>query len=167
MTSYLPEFVYGGIDGVITTFAIVSGVAGAKLPTFVIIILGISNVLADGFSMGVSSYMSNQTKNDPNSLLIGFVTFISFVIMGIIPIIPFTISKSKEKSFRYSYITTLLALFFIGYMKDKFRGGLQILLIGGSASLIAYFVGRQLEKLKNKYSDKSNKNEMSDTKEQT
>ena len=62
--SYLPEFVYGGIDGTITTFAVVSGVVGASLSSAIILILGFANLFADGFSMAVSNYLSTQSRND-------------------------------------------------------------------------------------------------------
>lgn len=55
--------VYGGIDGAITTFAVVSGVAGAGLSSGVVIILGLANLLADGFSMAVSNYMGCRSEN--------------------------------------------------------------------------------------------------------
>lgn len=58
---YLPEFVYGGIDGSVTTFAVVAGAAGAGLESSVVIILGFANLIADGFSMSVGSYLSNQS----------------------------------------------------------------------------------------------------------
>src|SRR3990170_3259516 len=46
---YLGDLVYGGLDGVVTTFAVVSGVVGASLGSDVILILGLANLLADGF----------------------------------------------------------------------------------------------------------------------
>lgn len=60
----LRDFVYGSIDGTITTFAIVAGVEGANLPTTIIIALGIANVLADGFSMAASNYSGTKTELD-------------------------------------------------------------------------------------------------------
>lgn len=59
--SYLRDFVYGATDGVVTTFAIVSGVAGAQLGTDVIILLGAANLFADGFSMAASNYLGTKT----------------------------------------------------------------------------------------------------------
>ncbi|MDZ7681860.1 MAG: VIT1/CCC1 transporter family protein [Fodinibius sp.] len=59
---YLAEFVYGGIDGSVTTFAVVAGSAGAGLESSVIIILGFANLIADGFSMSVGSYLSNKSE---------------------------------------------------------------------------------------------------------
>ncbi len=59
---YLKDIVYGSIDGIVTTFAVVSGVLGASLSFGVIIILGIANLLADGFSMAVGNYLSNKSE---------------------------------------------------------------------------------------------------------
>ncbi len=61
---YVAEIVYGGVDGIVTTFAIVAASAGAGLSSTVIFILGFANLLADGFSMGVSSYLSKKTEAD-------------------------------------------------------------------------------------------------------
>ncbi|MCA9084871.1 MAG: VIT1/CCC1 transporter family protein [Planctomycetaceae bacterium] len=58
--SYLRDFVYGGIDGAVTTFAVVSGVAGADLSTGVVIILGMANLVGDGFSMAASNYLGSK-----------------------------------------------------------------------------------------------------------
>lgn len=62
--NYIRDWVYGGIDGAVTTFAIVSGVVGAALPTKVVLILGIANLLADGFSMAASNYSGTKTEVD-------------------------------------------------------------------------------------------------------
>ncbi len=61
---YVAEFVYGGIDGAITTFAVVAGASGANLNLSVIIILGVANLLADGFSMSVGNYFSTKAEQD-------------------------------------------------------------------------------------------------------
>jgi VIT1/CCC1 family predicted Fe2+/Mn2+ transporter len=60
--SYLRDWVYGGIDGAVTTFAVVSGVVGANLSSNVILILGMANLLADGFSMAASNYSGTRTE---------------------------------------------------------------------------------------------------------
>ncbi|MEZ4687998.1 MAG: VIT1/CCC1 transporter family protein [Bacteroidia bacterium] len=62
--NFLPEFVYGGIDGSVTTFAVVAGAAGAGLDTSVVLILGFANLIADGFSMSVGNYLSEKTAAD-------------------------------------------------------------------------------------------------------
>ncbi len=60
--SYLRDFVYGAIDGTVTTFAVVSGVAGAGLSTGVVIVLGMANLVGDGFSMAASNYLGTKTE---------------------------------------------------------------------------------------------------------
>lgn len=61
--SYLRDWVYGGIDGAVTTFAIVSGVVGAQLPLRAIVILGLANVVADGFSMAAGNFLATRTEH--------------------------------------------------------------------------------------------------------
>ncbi|WP_049723802.1 VIT1/CCC1 transporter family protein [Gilvimarinus polysaccharolyticus] len=61
--NFLRDFIYGAIDGAITTFAIVAGVAGAGLSATVVVILGLANLLADGFSMAVSNYLGVRAEN--------------------------------------------------------------------------------------------------------
>jgi VIT1/CCC1 family predicted Fe2+/Mn2+ transporter len=62
--SYLRDWVYGGIDGAVTTFAVVSGVVGAELSVGIILIVGGANILADGFSMAASNYLGTKTEMD-------------------------------------------------------------------------------------------------------
>ncbi len=59
---YLKDFIYGAIDGTVTTFAVVSGVAGAGLPSGVVIVLGLANLVADGFSMAISNFMGSRAE---------------------------------------------------------------------------------------------------------
>ena len=62
--SYLRDWVYGGIDGTVTTFAIMAGVVGASLSAGVVIILGVANLLADGFSMAAANYTGTKAEHD-------------------------------------------------------------------------------------------------------
>lgn len=62
--SYLRDWVYGGIDGAVTTFAIVAGSVGASLSTKIILILGVANLLADGFSMAAANYSGSKSENE-------------------------------------------------------------------------------------------------------
>jgi len=61
---YLGDMVYGGLDGIITTFAVVSGVAGADLGANIILILGLANLFADGFSMATGAYLSSKSDQE-------------------------------------------------------------------------------------------------------
>ncbi|MFC5626912.1 VIT1/CCC1 transporter family protein [Algoriphagus winogradskyi] len=64
LQEYLREFVYGGIDGAVTTFAVVAGGFGADLDAGIIIILGFANLFADGFSMSVGAYLSSKSDKE-------------------------------------------------------------------------------------------------------
>src|SRR3989338_6106027 len=123
---YLPDFVYGGIDGAITTFAVVAGAIGASLNSSIILILGFANLFADGFSMAVSNYLSTKSRNDLSRLAkkspegkrpfkSAIATFISFVLIGLIPLLPFAsalvFTSLSSWKFIYSFILTGLALF--------------------------------------------------------
>lgn len=68
----LRDMVYGSIDGSVTTFAIVAGVAGAGLSSTVIIALGIANVLADGFSMAAGNYSGTRAESDNRARIRAF-----------------------------------------------------------------------------------------------
>ncbi len=62
--AYLGDLVFGGLDGIITTFAVVSGVAGAQLESRVVLILGLANLFADGFSMATGAYLSSKSETE-------------------------------------------------------------------------------------------------------
>ncbi|MCL4767296.1 MAG: VIT1/CCC1 transporter family protein [Hyphomicrobiaceae bacterium] len=62
--NYLRDWVYGGIDGAVTTFAVIAGVAGAALSPGIVLILGISNIVADGFSMAAANYSGTKSEID-------------------------------------------------------------------------------------------------------
>ena len=64
---YIKSVVYGGLDGIITTFAVVAGVAGASLSAGVVLILGFANLVADGLSMAIGDYLSTQAENEYNN----------------------------------------------------------------------------------------------------
>lgn len=62
--NYLRDWVLGGLDGAVTTFAVVSGIVGAHLSSGVILVLGFANLLADGFSMAASNYLATKAERE-------------------------------------------------------------------------------------------------------
>ncbi|MEJ2258911.1 MAG: VIT1/CCC1 transporter family protein [Nitrosopumilaceae archaeon] len=64
MNWHFDDFIYGSIDGAVTTFAIVAGVVGASLSPGIILILGFANLFADGFSMAAANYQASKTRNE-------------------------------------------------------------------------------------------------------
>jgi len=61
---YVKSVIYGGLDGIITTFAVVAGVEGASLAPGVILILGGANLLADGLSMAIGDFLSTRSEQE-------------------------------------------------------------------------------------------------------
>jgi DNA damage-binding protein 1 len=61
---FLKPIIFGGLDGILTSFAIVAGSAGGNLPTGVVLILGFSNIFADALSMGVGEFLSSKAENE-------------------------------------------------------------------------------------------------------
>lgn len=61
---FIQDVVYGGNDGIVTTFAVVAGTIGADLPHSVVIILGVANLIADGLSMGTGAYLGKKSELD-------------------------------------------------------------------------------------------------------
>ncbi len=219
---YIGEFVYGGIDGSVTTFAVVAGSTGASLETTVILILGFANLIADGFSMSVGNFFATKAEIDNynkhknieywevdnmpemekeeirqiyrqkgfegqqleevvetitsdrdrwvdvmmkeelemqqegrSPLSTAAMTFISFVLVGLIPlmsyVLDFGFGIGSQNMFLTSIIMTSLGFILIGLLKSyvtdtkKIRGVLETLLLGGLAAIIAYYVGDVLE----------------------
>jgi VIT1/CCC1 family predicted Fe2+/Mn2+ transporter len=158
---YIGDIVYGANDGIITTFAVVAAAAGAGVSSTVIIILGIANLLADGFSMGASKYLSLRSEqsvdkagsDDRIPLHDGFATFISFVIVGALPLVPFLIPSAAHDAFLISAIATGVTFFVVGAARsmvttlNPITAGFEMLLVGGIASGIAYGLGAFVEAL--------------------
>lgn len=222
---YFKEVIYGGIDGIVTTFAVVAGFTGAavaenavvELSFLVVLLFGLANLFADAASMGLGNYLSVRSEQDlyaaarakeeemlknhsederratieiligkgfsreqaetvasiyennpdywldfmmnhehevadprgENPIYTGFATFISFLIFGAIPLIPFMTGSGGEAEtvFKLSALGTFLALIVLGLLKWKVIGAklwsslLEVLLVGGTAALIAYTVG--------------------------
>jgi len=69
--NYLRDWIYGGIDGAVTTFSIVAGVVGADLSAVVLLVLGFANLLADGFAMAASNYTATRAEHDDYERVLG------------------------------------------------------------------------------------------------
>jgi VIT1/CCC1 family predicted Fe2+/Mn2+ transporter len=154
---YLKDLIYGANDGIITTFAVVSGVAGANLETRIVLILGFANLLGDGFSMGASNFLSirsdeaarsadGRPPQEPFPMRHAAATFTAFVIAGTIPLLSF-LAMPDGRMFQAAVVMTLLALFLVGSARalvtDRpwIRAGVEMLLVGSVAAAVAYGVG--------------------------
>ena len=225
LQDYFKEVIYGGIDGIVTTFAVVAGFSGAALSndmttqlTFMVVLLfGLANLFADAASMGLGNFLSVRSEKDlynvarrkekyeiennadleyeetitimiqkgfteeqatqladiyrsndaywldfmmthelempdprgENPILTGTATFISFMIFGAIPLLPFIFMESGDAAlaFKLSSIGTFFALVTLGLLKWRVIGSrfwaslLEVVLVGGTAAVLAFVVG--------------------------
>lgn len=151
--TYLPELIYGANDGVVTTLAIIAGVFGAQLSAQVVLVLGFANLLADGFSMGASNVLSERSKPREHRPGLrdasrnGIATFIGFVLAGIIPLSAYILPVFSKAPFMAALVLAAATLFLVGAGRALFsdrgalQAGLEMLLIGSAAGLVAYGVG--------------------------
>ncbi|GAA0203913.1 VIT1/CCC1 transporter family protein [Halobaculum roseum] len=167
---YLAEVIYGANDGIVTTFAVVSGVAGAALNPSIVLVLGAANLFADGFSMGMSNYLSRRSELDYERSRPAFsperppdthdgkppyrtaaVTFLAFVSAGWAPLFPYIIGVAP--AFRTSVAFTGAAFFIVGASRSLvtarpwYRNGAEMLAVGMAAAGVAFGVGRALSGL--------------------
>jgi VIT1/CCC1 family predicted Fe2+/Mn2+ transporter len=150
---YLPDLVYGANDGIITTFAVVSGVVGASLSETVIVILGFANLLADGFSMGASNYLARRStvetelQERSDAARHGAATIGGFVVAGVVPLVAYLIPLADDYRFALAIALTALALFGVGASRALvtgrgfLRSGGEMLLVGSLAAVVAFAIG--------------------------
>ncbi len=162
---YLQEIIYGGNDGVVTTFAVISSFAGANqsgvetiTPTL-ILVLGIASLFADGASMGLGNFLSIRAEGDLNnssesklthSMKHGIATLISFIIFGFFPLIPYLFLKESSNIYLYSIFSTFVAFLILGITRYIFTGKnlaksiLENLIVGTISAAIGFLIGRML-----------------------
>ncbi|MEX2783650.1 VIT1/CCC1 transporter family protein [Streptococcus sp. H49] len=155
--NYAKSIVYGGMDGIITTFAVVAGSVGGNLGLAAIIVLGFSNLFADGFSMAVGDYLSSTTDKSVDSsraLKNALATFLSFNLFGLIPLLSYLLLDRwpifQNHTFSLACLLVSVALILLGLVKgtiteeSRVKEILRTLFVGLAAALFAYYVGQFL-----------------------
>jgi VIT1/CCC1 family predicted Fe2+/Mn2+ transporter len=160
---YLKDLIYGANDGIITTFAVVAGVAGAQLESRIVLILGFANLLADGFSMGASNFLSirsdeavrrvaGREPEEPYPARHSLATFVAFVVAGVVPLLSYVI-VTDGRSFGLAVLLTLATLFVVGAARAMvtrtrwWRSGSEMLVVGSVAAAVAYGVGAFVDRI--------------------
>lgn len=145
MDHYLSSFIYGGLDGIITTIALISGSIGSNQSLSTVLILTITSLLSDGLSMGYGSYESHLDKY---GIQVSIITFLSFVILGLIPLIVYTYSKNKKRDVLVSLV---ILLYIIGYIKAKYKKidnkhlyAFKTTTLGTTVSIISYITAHYI-----------------------
>jgi VIT1/CCC1 family predicted Fe2+/Mn2+ transporter len=150
--------VYGANDGIITTFAVVAGVAGGALSHSAVLIVGAANIAADGLSMAVGNFLAirshesaraadNLPEEEARPLRHAVATFVAFVVAGSVPLVPYVLPALREQEFTWSIVSTLTSLFAVGAARtlvtvDRWwTAGLEMLLLGAVVAATAYGAG--------------------------
>jgi len=154
---YLPDLVYGANDGIITTFAVVAGVAGGALPPAVILIIGVANLFGDGFSMAAGNYQAIRSREsvlraqglpgeENQPVRHACATFVAFVVAGAIPLLPFLVPGGAGR-LAATLVMTLMALMLVGVLRAAvtdgrwWRDGLEMCGLGVVVAAVAYASG--------------------------
>jgi len=169
--------VFGGLDGILTTFALLASLVGsAQASTSLAIVVGVSTVLADALSMAAGEYLSAKAEDEigegalhpalvggPSPMEKGLAMFIAFTAFGSMPLLGFFLAAfistrtgilaGTRNYFFLSIAITAVTLFMLGTIKSNFgsgtwwRSGLEVSAIGGVAASVAYFSAILVEKL--------------------
>src|SRR5688572_26750913 len=149
---YIRDLVYGANDGIITTFAVVAGVAGGSLSTLAVLVVGGANLAADGVSMGIGNLLAirahesarvadNLPEEEAYPWKHGVATLVAFVAAGAVPLIPYLLPIDETRRLPASAALTMAALFAVGaaravLTRDRWwKSGLEMLGLGGVVAL--------------------------------
>ena len=161
---YVRELIYGANDGIITTFAVVAGVAGGGLSLRVVLIIGAANLVADGLSMAVGNYLSirshesvREAQGLPEEEAFptrhAIATFLAFVSAGAVPLLPYLLEGVPVDRFTASIVLTLGAMFLVGALRALianvrwWTAGAEMLILGAVVAFLAYVSGGLVARL--------------------
>ena len=148
---FIKSFIYGGTDGIITIFNIISGIEGANLNKLYVIILGFGTLIADAVSMAVSSYVSSKSDNSKENypLKNGIITFLSFILFGLLPLLSFIfITNNKISNYYISLLISLFSMTILGIIqgfitkKNIFKTAFTTSSVGMFGALLSYNIAR-------------------------
>ena len=155
---YVRELIYGANDGIVTTFAVVAGVAGGGLSLRTVLIIGAANLFADGLSMAAGNYLairSHESVLETQSLpeeeafpaRHALATFLAFVVAGAIPLAPYMFSAVGLDRFTCSIVLTGLTMFLVGASRGLianvrwWHAGFEMFALGAAVAALAYGSG--------------------------
>jgi vacuolar iron transporter family protein len=154
---YLRDMVYGALDGVITTMAILAGTQGAALSARVGLILGLANLIGDGISMGASNYLGLRSEIEQAGGSVtaeapwrhGLATVAAFILVGSFPLAAYAAAPLTGGAiFPLAVGFSVVALLGAGIVRAAFvgkaawRSAVEMLAVGALAGGAAYLVGR-------------------------
>jgi VIT1/CCC1 family predicted Fe2+/Mn2+ transporter len=148
--------IFGALDGVITTMAVVAGASGAQLGPRVALILGVANLIGDGLSMGASNYLGLRSELEQAGGNVaqeapwrhGLATIVAFVVVGTVPLLAYGLPRPSGMSvLPVAAVLSLVALGGTGAARALFidksplRSAAEMTAVGAFAGMAAYAVG--------------------------
>lgn len=162
---FLRDIIFGVHDALLTNLGIITGFVAALQNNRLIVIAALIDVIISAFAMSFGTYLSRtsetayledqlhrETHADVasalgNPITAAVVMWFTYVIAGVIPLLPFMLGYPAALSVRYAVIMALIVFFFVGLFKGVLTkssplfGGLQFLAFGAIAALIGYLIG--------------------------
>lgn len=150
---FLRNFVFGAEDSLVSTVGLLSGVSFAGLASREIILSGVILIMVEAISMAAGVYISEDSENelDPhhqqNLVNDTVVMFLSYLVIGLIPLLPYIAFDNTPVAFVWSILASLIALFCVGLFKGFFvhrhplKSALKITAIGAVVITVAVFIG--------------------------
>jgi VIT1/CCC1 family predicted Fe2+/Mn2+ transporter len=154
--------VFGVQDGIVSTFGLIMGVAGAQISPEAVVVAGVAGVVSGALSMGAGEYVSVRTQRElmaagravddhenVNPFRAAGANALLFIAGGLVPLLPFLLSAGRPAVIT-SIVLSALFLFVTGAVltrltrRSPVQSGLRMLIIGGGAGLLAYLVGSAL-----------------------
>lgn len=152
----LRNFIFGVEDSLVSTVGLLAGVAAADISRSAVVITGLVLIVVEGLSMGIGSFLSEETTEELagqklhtwKSIKGGIIMLFSYCFAGLIPLAPYTIFPG-ELAVTVSIIASLLGLFVLGlgtssyfHRPKPWVRGFKMLFLGGLAVLVGMLVGK-------------------------
>ncbi|KKU44077.1 MAG: hypothetical protein UX60_C0011G0007 [Berkelbacteria bacterium GW2011_GWA2_46_7] len=151
---YLRNFVFGAEDSLVSTVGLLSGISFAGLANREVILSGVILILVESISMGAGVYLSEDSANElpepgeqDNTIADAGIMLISYLLIGLIPLLPYIFSADTKVGFYYSVGFSLISLFCLGLFKGYVVGkhpvysAIKVFIVGGLVTTIAVSVG--------------------------
>lgn len=152
---YTRNLIFGAEDSLVSTVGLLTGISSAGVAIGEVVITGIVLICVEAFSMSVGSFLSERTteesspdygKEKSGSLLASFIMFASYLVCGLIPLLPY-LFLPIETALWWSIGASLVALFVLGFVSAKIlkikvlKSSVRMMVIGGLAIGLGVVVG--------------------------
>ena len=149
---YFKNLVFGIEDSVVSTVGVLFGLATDAMDRSTIFTTGLIVISVEAISMGIGSYLSEEStqeidgqKHKDKPAIEGIIMFCSYYFAGFVPLIPYIFFDIVSAKY-VSVIVALFTLFLVGFIPSKkAKSGLKMAVLAGFAIFIGFTVGKFLK----------------------